>query len=86
MGVVEVGKPQQGQVMVVSAAAGACGSVAAQIGKIKGCQVFGICGSQEKVDYLLSLNLDGAVNYKEAGWASKLHALCPNGVDLYFGA
>ncbi|KAI5232193.1 Prostaglandin Reductase 2 [Manis pentadactyla] len=74
------------QTMVVSAAAGACGSLAGQIGRLMGCsRVVGICGTQEKCLILTSeLGFDAAINYKEGKVAEQLHELCPAGVDVYF--
>ena len=84
-GMTEIGKPQKGETMVVSAAAGATGSVAGQIGKIHGCRVIGIAGSDEKCAWITDeLGFDAAVNYKHADWKEKLAAATPNGVDLNF--
>jgi len=72
----------------VSSAAGGVGSVACQLAKIKGCNVVGSCGSDEKVRWLLDeLKIDYAFNYRKLGEAnvsSELKRTCPNGVDLYF--
>nr|XP_033809009.1 prostaglandin reductase 2 isoform X1 [Geotrypetes seraphini] len=75
-----------GQTMVVSGAAGACGSLAGQIGRLEGCsRVVGISGSDEKCSILVSeLGFDAAVNYKGGNLAQKLHECCPAGVDVYF--
>jgi NADPH-dependent curcumin reductase len=84
-GMMEVGKPQKGETLVVSAAAGATGSVAGQIGKIHGCRVVGIAGTDEKCAWLTEeLGFDAAINYKHADWKEKLAAATPNGVDLDF--
>ncbi|XP_017515999.2 prostaglandin reductase 2 isoform X2 [Manis javanica] len=74
------------QTMVVSAAAGACGSLAGQIGHLMGCsRVVGICGTHEKCLILTSeLGFDAAINYKEGKVAEQLRELCPAGVDVYF--
>ncbi|XP_044520870.1 prostaglandin reductase 2 [Gracilinanus agilis] len=74
------------QTMVVSGAAGACGSLAGQIGHLEGCsRVVGICGTDEKCSILVSeLGFDATVNYKKDNVAEKLHELCPSGVDVYF--
>jgi NADPH-dependent curcumin reductase CurA len=70
---------------VVSAAAGATGSIAAQIGKIHGCRVVGIAGSEEKCAWLTNdLGFDAAINYKQAEWKAQLAAACPNGIDINF--
>jgi NADPH-dependent curcumin reductase len=84
-GMTEIGKPQKGETLVVSAAAGATGSVAGQIGKIHGCRVVGIAGTDEKCAWLTDeLGFDAAVNYKHADWKEKLAAATPNGVDINF--
>lgn len=84
-GMTEIGKPRQGETMVVSAAAGATGSVAGQIGKIHGCRVVGIAGSNEKCAWITDeLGFDAAVNYKHADWKAQLATATPNGVDLNF--
>jgi NADPH-dependent curcumin reductase len=84
-GLLDIGKPQKGETLVVSAAAGATGSVAGQIAKIHGCRVVGIAGSDEKCKWLTEeLGFDAAVNYKHADWKAKLAAATPNGVDINF--
>lgn len=82
-GMTEIGKPQKGETLVVSAAAGATGSVAGQIGKIHGCRVVGIAGTDEKCKWLTEeLKFDAAINYKHADWKEKLAAATPNGIDI----
>lgn len=82
-GMTEIGKPQKGETLVVSAAAGATGSVAGQIGKIHGCRVVGIAGTDEKCKWLTNdLGFDAAINYKHSDWKEKLAAATPNGVDI----
>jgi len=85
-GLLEIGRPKAGETVFVSAAAGAVGSVAGQIAKIKGCRVVGSAGSQQKVDYLTGeLGFDAAFSYKEAGdYVEKLQEVCPEGIDVYF--
>ncbi len=85
VGVLDVGAAQPGETVVVSAAAGATGSLAAQIAKIHGCRVIGICGSDEKARWLVEdLGLDGAINYRTDDVAAKLKELCPKRIDVYF--
>ena len=82
-GMTEIAKPQKGETLVVSAAAGATGSVAGQIGKIHGCRVVGIAGSDEKCKWLTEeLGFEAAINYKSLGWKEKLAAATPNGIDI----
>jgi len=82
-GMTEIAKPQKGETMVVSAAAGATGSVAGQIGKIHGCRVVGIAGTDEKCAWLTDeLGFDAAINYKHPDWKEKLAAATPNGIDI----
>ena len=85
-GLLEVCKPQPGETVVVSGAAGAVGSLVGQIAKLKRCRAIGIAGSQQKVDYLVGeLGFDGAFNYRETrDYSAKLKELAPNGVDVYF--
>lgn len=85
-GLLDIGKPQAGETVVVSGAAGAVGSMVGQIAKIKGCRVVGVAGSDAKVDYLLrELGFDAAFNYKTTDdYSKKLKELCPGGIDVYF--
>jgi NADPH-dependent curcumin reductase CurA len=84
-GLLVTGELKDGENVFVSAAAGAVGSVACQIAKIKDCRVAGSCGSDEKVDYLLNeLGIDYAFNYKTSSIAKELHIGLPDGIDLYF--
>src|SRR6266849_1832530 len=82
-GMTEIAKPQKGETLVVSAAAGATGSIAGQIGKIHGCRVVGIAGGPEKCKWLTDdLGFDAAINYKHPDWKEKLAAATPNGIDI----
>jgi NADPH-dependent curcumin reductase CurA len=84
-GLLHVGQPKAGETLVVSAAAGSVGSLAGQIGKIKGCRVIGIAGGREKCDWLTSaLGFDAAVDYKAGGVFKALKAAAPQGIDVYF--
>lgn len=84
-GILDTGKPQSGETVVVSGAAGAVGTVVGQIAKIKGCRVVGIAGGQDKCDYLVNeLGFDAAIDYKNGDVKVGLKETCPNGVDVYF--
>ncbi len=84
-GLLEVGKPQAGETVLVSGAAGAVGSVVGQIAKIKGCRAVGIAGGDEKCRYILEeLGFDAAIDYKNEKVYAALKNACPNGVDVYF--
>lgn len=85
IGMLDVGRPQRGQTVVVSAAAGATGSVAAQLAKIAGCRVVGIAGSDEKCEWLTGeLGLDAAINHHADGFGDALRAATPDRIDVYF--
>ena len=80
-----IGRPQHGETLVVSAAAGSVGSIVGQIGKIKGCRVVGIAGGAEKGHWLTAhLGFDAAVDYKQGGVFKALREAAPKGVDVYF--
>ncbi|HWP49498.1 MAG TPA: NADP-dependent oxidoreductase [Candidatus Limnocylindrales bacterium] len=85
-GLLDIGKPQPGETVFVSGAAGAVGSIVGQIAKIKGCRVVGSAGDNTKVDFLVKeLGFDAAFNYKTVSdYYEKLKELCPNGIDVYF--
>jgi NADPH-dependent curcumin reductase CurA len=84
-GLLDVGRPKPGETVVVSGAAGATGSAAAQIAKIAGCRVIGIAGGPEKCAYLTGdLGLDGAVDHRGANVGKALRELCPKGIDVFF--
>lgn len=85
-GLLEIGKPKAGETIVVSGAAGAVGTVVGQIGKILGCRVIGIAGTNEKVEMLKSkFHFDEAINYKTTtDLKAAVKAACPDGVDVYF--
>ena len=84
-GMINVGEVAQGDVIVVSAAAGAVGSIACQIGKIKGATVIGIAGGAHKCEYLLNeIGCDFAIDYKADDIGAKLDEHAPDGVNLFF--
>jgi len=81
----EIGQPKKGDTLVVAAAAGATGSIVGQIGKIHGCRVVGIAGSDDKCAWIAKdLGFDVAINYKLPDWKEKLAAATPNGIDIDF--
>jgi NADPH-dependent curcumin reductase CurA len=84
-GLLNIGKPEAGETVAVSAAAGSVGSLAGQIAKIKGCRVVGIAGSADKCEWLTSeLGFDAAVDYKAGSVFKALKAAAPQGIDVYF--
>ncbi|MGB0921035.1 MAG: NADP-dependent oxidoreductase [Alphaproteobacteria bacterium] len=84
-GLLDCGNPKEGETVVVSAAAGAVGSIVGQIAKIKGCHVVGIAGSDDKCKWITDeLGFDAAINYKTEDVGAQLDATCPNGIDVYF--
>ena len=84
-GLLDIGRPAEGETVVVSGAAGAVGGVAGQIAKLKGCRVVGIAGGAEKCRYVVEdLGFDAAIDYKSQDVAAGLHEHCPKGIDVYF--
>lgn len=84
-GLTEFGQPKAGETLVVSAAAGAVGSMVGQIGKIMGCRVVGIAGSDEKCRWLTeTAGFDAAINYKTDNVGAALDRHCPDGIDINF--
>ncbi|GMA51034.1 putative NADP-dependent oxidoreductase YfmJ [Alicyclobacillus contaminans] len=85
-GLLDIGRPAQGETVVVSGAAGAVGMIVGQIAKIKGARVVGIAGSDAKVNYLTQeLGFDAVINYKTSPDLNRAVAkACPAGVDVYF--
>jgi NADPH-dependent curcumin reductase CurA len=84
-GLLDVGQPKPGETVVVSAAAGAVGSLVGQIAKIKGCRAVGIAGGPAKCRYVTQeLGFDACVDYKAGGLAQQLKAACPQGIDVNF--
>jgi NADPH-dependent curcumin reductase CurA len=84
-GLLDVGRPRAGETVVVSAAAGAVGSVAGQIARIKGCRAVGIAGGKAKCDHVVNfLGFDAGVDYRDPDFAANLRAAAPGGIDVYF--
>ena len=84
-GLLDIGKPKAGETVVVSAAAGATGSIAGQIAKIMGCRVIGIAGSDEKSAWVVDeLGFDGCINHRTADLKRELIELCPDRIDVYY--
>jgi hypothetical protein len=84
-GLLDVGQPKSGDVVVVSGAAGATGSVVGQIAKLKGCRVVGIAGGQQKCAWLTDKgHFDAAIDYKNEEVGARLSELCPEGIDVFF--
>ena len=83
-GLLDIGRPEPGETVVVSAAAGATGSAVGQIAKLKGCRVIGIAGGPEKCRYLIELGFDAAIDYKHEDVPARLKETCPKGIDIYF--
>lgn len=84
-GFLDVGQPQPGDTVVVSAASGAVGAVVGQIARIIGCRVVGLVGSQAKADYITGeLGFDAAINYRTEDLMQALGRECPDGIDVYF--
>ncbi|TVY85521.1 putative NADP-dependent oxidoreductase [Lachnellula suecica] len=83
-GLLDIGKVQTGDFVVISGAAGATGSIACQIAKIKGAKVLGVAGSDEKVEWLKELGCDDALNYKAADFAKQFKEKTPDLIDVFF--
>ena len=84
-GLLDIGRPEPGQTVVVSGAAGSVGSIAGQIARIKGCRAIGIAGGEEKCRWLVEdLGFDAAIDYKAADLRGQLKAQAPNGIDVFF--
>ncbi|RLA45034.1 MAG: NADP-dependent oxidoreductase [Gammaproteobacteria bacterium] len=84
-GLLDIGQPQTGETVVVSAAAGAVGSIVGQIAKIKGCHVVGLAGTDDKCTWIKNdLGFDEAINYRTQNVPEALAAACPRGIDVYF--
>jgi NADPH-dependent curcumin reductase len=84
-GLLDIGKPQAGETVVVAAASGAVGSAVGQIAKIKGARAVGIAGGKEKCDYVRGeLGFDDCLDHRDPNLAAKLKEACPKGIDVYF--
>jgi NADPH-dependent curcumin reductase len=84
-GLLDIGRPSEGDTVVVSGAAGAVGGVVGQIAKLKGCRVVGIAGRGEKCRHVLEeLGFDAAIDYKAEDVGTALREHCPGGIDVYF--
>ena len=85
-GLLDVGRPKAGDTVLVSAAAGAVGSVVGQIAKMQGCRVVGMAGTDDKCRWLEEdLGFDAVINYKQCGdYEAAIRVECPKGVDVYF--
>jgi len=84
-GLLDIGKPQAGETVVVSAAAGAVGSIVGQIAKLKGCRAVGFAGSDEKCRHVVKdLGFDACINYRRENIREALKRACPNGIDIDF--
>jgi hypothetical protein len=85
MGLLDIGRPQSGETLVVAAATGAVGSAVGQIAKLKGCRVVGVAGGPEKCRYALDeLGFDACIDHRSRELRQQLAAACPNGIDVYF--
>lgn len=84
-GLFNVGKPKEGETLVVTGAAGSVGSIVGQLAKAEGLTVIGVVGSDEKANWIVNeLGFDGAINYKTGDLRDQLTKLTPDGIDLYF--
>src|SRR3954467_8661491 len=84
-GLLDIGKPQAGETVVVAAASGAVGSAVGQIARIKGARAVGIAGGKDKCDYVKQdLGFDDCLDHRDPQLAAKLKEACPKGIDVYF--
>ncbi|SUO97796.1 NADP-dependent oxidoreductase [Suttonella ornithocola] len=85
MGLLDIGRPQEGETVVVAAATGAVGSVVGQVAKIKGARAVGIAGGMEKCRYAVeTLGFDVCIDHQAEDFAEQLRAACPQGIDVYY--
>src|SRR3989440_7965975 len=84
-GLLDIGKPQPGETVVVAAASGPVGSAVGQVAQIKGARAVGIAGGKDKCDYVKrELGFDECVDHRDPNLASRLKEACPKGIDVYF--
>ena len=84
-GLLEIGRPKEGETVLVSGAAGATGSIVAQIANLKGCRTVGIAGGEEKCDWLKRVaRVEYVIDYKSEDVSARVKELCPKGVDIFF--
>jgi len=84
-GLLDIGKPQAGETVVVAAASGAVGSAVGQIAKIKGARAIGIAGGRDKCDYVVKeFGFDACLDHRDPDLAARLKDACPKGIDVYF--
>ena len=84
MQLLDIGQPKKGDLLVVSGAAGATGSLVAQIGLLKGCRVVAIAGAEDKCAWLKELGCEAALNYKDADFSKQFKAATKDLIDIYF--
>ncbi|HET7757714.1 MAG TPA: NADP-dependent oxidoreductase [Steroidobacteraceae bacterium] len=85
VGLLDIGRPQPGETVVVAAATGAVGSIVGQIARLKGCRVVGIAGGAEKCRHAVEvLGFDAGLDHRAADLPERLAAACPRGIDVYF--
>jgi NADPH-dependent curcumin reductase CurA len=85
MGLLDIGRPEQGETLVVAAATGPVGATVGQIGKLKGCRAVGIAGNSEKCKYAKEvLGFDECLDHKSLDFAEQLRQVCSKGIDIYF--
>jgi hypothetical protein len=85
VGLLDIGRPQPGETVVVSAASGAVGSAVGQIARIKNCRIVGVAGAAEKCRYVVDeLGFDACVSHLDADMPAQLAQACPHGIDVYY--
>ena len=85
MGLLDIGKPQSGETLVVAAATGPVGATVGQIGKLKGCRVIGVAGGDEKCRHAVDVSgFDACIDHKAPDFAQQLALACPDGIDIYY--